>query len=414
MLKHIDCRILPIILIKITILLSSCEKKESTSQGSALAQEVLQNGSGLRIGVSTSDINPINDTGVELEGYGSRKSMGTHDNLTGRCLIIMDDSTYIALVSLDLIGINRGQVQSLKAKINLQTGIAPEHIFIHSTHTHSGPAMVGPLVDNGYLNHLHEQISNAALEALNSVMNVTAILKTGTAETGAINRRNPSRKLLNQFGLIEFRNEAGNNVASLVNYSCHPVVLGPNNYQITADYVHYLYNELEQQLGGTALFFNGSFGDINPPASNLTYPYDRSSGTFMQAETFGKQLAVKMIQEFDMMDTLDINISFSSLEKSYKGQSTDISILSFGDLQIGMVPGEPLELFGQQIMELFPGPYKMIFGATNDFIAYIIPQSQWKQCTSSFLDECYEETLSDEGLAPLLLQGYEVLSNEMF
>lgn len=412
--KSILIKLIPILLVPF-IFLCSCEKDNANNNGSkTLAEEILESGKGLRIGVAVADINPINDIGTVLEGYGLRNATGTHDSLTGRALIMMDDSTVIALLSLDLTGINRMQVYSLKTLIGKSTGIAYDNIFIHATHTHSAPTMVGPGVDYNYLTYLFDAVNNATLDALITTKNATPILKKGVADVGAINRRNPSQILKNEYTLIEFHGSDNKNIATLLNYSCHPVVLGPNNYKITADYVHYLRNEIEAELGGTAMFFNGSYGNINPPTTRTNYPYDRSMGTFAKSEKMGVELANKMINEFTIQDTLDIQISSITKEGNYLGNSASFSVLNLGEIQIAMIPGEPLELFGQQVMGLFPGPYKIVFGSTNDFIAYIIPGHDWQQCTSSFTGECFEETLSDENLAPILLQGFEEISSELF
>src|SRR2546429_7764792 len=52
--------------------------------------------------------------------------------------------------------------------------------------------------------------------------------------------------------------DAGLPIAVLVNWSGHPETLGGENTEITADYPHWLCQYVENHLGGTAIFFNGS------------------------------------------------------------------------------------------------------------------------------------------------------------
>lgn len=394
----------------------SCEKdKEDSKPTSNLAEEILKQGSGLRLGISVADINPENDEGFSLEGYGPRTSTGTHDALTARSMVVLDDNSVVALIALDLIGINQSQIRSLKSRIVQSTGIKDEHIFIHAIHTHSGPSIMDGRVSGDYLKMLYSQVSDATEKALNSVVNVNAIFKSGTADVNAINRRNPARPLNNSFNLIEFQNNTGITITTLLNYSCHPVVLGPDNPKISADYVYYLRKKVEAQLGGTAIFFNGSFGNINPEVVHSSRPYDRSAGTFEMAQTMGEALADKMLNNYTLCDTSVIALKSKTAFGSLDGQNTNASILDLGIGQIALLPGEPLESFGIAVKELLPGKYKMVFGATNDFIGYIIPESEWQQCTSSFIEGCFEETVGGgEQVAPMLLQALEQLCAEMF
>ena len=55
-------------------------------------------------------------------------------------------------------------------------------------------------------------------------------------------------------------------LAILVNYACHPVVLGPENLNYSADYPSEMRDTIEQGFGGdvTAFFLQGAPGDINP------------------------------------------------------------------------------------------------------------------------------------------------------
>ena len=51
----------------------------------------------------------------------------------------------------------------------------------------------------------------------------------------------------------------------LVNYACHPSVLGPANLEYSADYPGALKRYVESQLpGALCLFVQGGAGDINP------------------------------------------------------------------------------------------------------------------------------------------------------
>ncbi len=50
----------------------------------------------------------------------------------------------------------------------------------------------------------------------------------------------------------------------MVNFTCHPVILGDDNREISADYPGVVAQQLQQRLGAVTLFTNGAAGDVNP------------------------------------------------------------------------------------------------------------------------------------------------------
>ena len=53
-------------------------------------------------------------------------------------------------------------------------------------------------------------------------------------------------------------------VATLVNYACHPTIMGPANRLLTPDYPGAMKRVVEQAVGGRCLFLQGSAGDQGP------------------------------------------------------------------------------------------------------------------------------------------------------
>jgi hypothetical protein len=403
-----------IFLFFIAIVFLLCES-ESTESESTLAVYMLNSGTGLRVGTAVASISPENETGLNMEGFEPRLSIGIHDTLSSRCIIIADDSNIVALIALDLIGIKKDQINELKAEINQSTGLKKENIFIHAIHTHSGPSMMDDKVNRNFLSSVYQNTKEATVQALKTIENVKAIVKSGISDVKTVNRRNPLRSVENEFYILEFQNKAKQNVASILNFGCHPVVLGPNNYKLSADYVHYLRNAVENELGGIAIFLNGSSGNINPARNREGNPYDRSEGTFEMAKAFGEDLANDMLHNYSKYDTASVTIRAVSKQVGYSSQYTFISILDLGIIQMAMVPGEAFESFGESIQELLPGSYKLLISMTNDFIGYIVPEDEWENCTNSFKPECYEETVGGgKEISSLLKEEFRSLTGELF
>ncbi|MEK7383750.1 MAG: hypothetical protein AAB262_10770, partial [Elusimicrobiota bacterium] len=66
----------------------------------------------------------------------------------------------------------------------------------------------------------------------------------------------------------------GKAVATIVNWSCHPEVLGPENRLITADYPGPLCARVEEKTGGACLFLNGMIGGLMTPDARLENFYE--------------------------------------------------------------------------------------------------------------------------------------------
>jgi neutral ceramidase len=66
--------------------------------------------------------------------------------------------------------------------------------------------------------------------------------------------------------VMRIDNLQGKPLAIVVNYACHPVVLGSDNLQYSADFVGVMAHTVEAAFGGApiCLFVQGADGDINP------------------------------------------------------------------------------------------------------------------------------------------------------
>src|SRR5712692_6107200 len=90
-------------------------------------------------GVAKADITP--PIGTPLAGYGARQakpSSGIHDPTEARALILDNGVEKIALVSVDHLGFDHGMVERIRTRASEATHILPDHIFVMSSHTHSG------------------------------------------------------------------------------------------------------------------------------------------------------------------------------------------------------------------------------------------------------------------------------------
>src|SRR6266536_2272364 len=62
-------------------------------------------------------------------------------DLSGRALVVELGSERLAIVSLDVLGLDADLVRRTRALIEDATGIPGERVLLNSSHTHSGPAV---------------------------------------------------------------------------------------------------------------------------------------------------------------------------------------------------------------------------------------------------------------------------------
>jgi hypothetical protein len=366
---------------------SSSSSHELTAHDSGIIE--------LRVGAATLDLIPLDSTNrFTLPGYGQYSSDGVHDPITVRSVVVDDGKEKVAFVSVDLVFSdysfpNTGPVADTIIK---ETGISPDHIFVSATHSHAAPASAP---------NASEVISKSILKANSELQPAQAYIDTGFIRTTTENRRNPERKPDGAITIIRFLNSWDKCIAAIVNFAVHPVILGPDNKLISADFVYYMRQKLEESNGGIAIYFNRHAGDINPPGG-----WNRSGGTFGQAEKFGLSLAedILSLQSWTNRINIKIKVYTKRLEWAPK-----ISIIDLGEAEILTIPGESLSSFGDQVDSLLHSKYKLFFSMTDGYIGYIVPKSEWGKCTSTWTSSCYEETHSEKVLADELLKEYRTL-----
>ncbi len=253
----------------------------------------------LKAGAAQVDITPA--PGIPLTGFIARlgPSTGIHDRLFARALALESGEQQALLITCDLLALDADFISSARAGIRASTGIAEKDILIACTHTHSGPATIflrdcGE-VDGAYLDHLHRRLADAAREAVANLSEARVASGRGQVSQGVLNRRRPGMPVDPDLGVIAFQDKAGQSIAVLVNYACHPVCLDPANRLVSADYPGVLARALQEQTQAVTLFFNGADGDINPA----------QMGSFTYAEDLGRALAAEVLRVLSLLEYRD-------------------------------------------------------------------------------------------------------------
>jgi hypothetical protein len=232
------------------------------------------------------DITPdLKTEKVWLAGFGAtgRRPSGVHDPLYARIVLLRDGKRTVALVGLDLLGFYINDVENLRRAWVKDDD--DRHLFVHATHTHSGPdtlGLWGPRIGKSginprYMARVNARIADALAILESQLKPVTASGGHGTLDPRGLCRDLRDPQVIDpNIAVLRLKGADGKAVATIVNWSCHPEVIGRENMLLTADYPGPLCARVEEKTGGQCLFLNGVIGGLLSPDTKIENFYEAS------------------------------------------------------------------------------------------------------------------------------------------
>ena len=355
----------------------------------------------MRAGVAKIDINPQAPIGAFMTGYTAGPDMpaaGVHDPLYARTLVLDDGSIKMALVALDLIGLNPGRLPALAR------GEGIDHVLLAATHTHGGPLVLNlyePYGEfrnwpegNPYLTWAEEQILAGICAARDATEPVAMAVGRGTADIG-FNRRqlidgkvemvwHQNHDRSHDWGPVDrevavwrIDRADGGPLALLANYACHPVVMGRDNALLTADFPGATMDRLETAFPDALPFFlQGGCGNIDP--------YIDVQEDFAAVESQGEELAQSIAGIYrglkDGVGALEVapGLSWHEIKQTCARffDPDQVCELTYGVLRVGRdlaflaLPGEPFVELQLDLNARSPVPHTFLLGYTNGYCGY--------------------------------------------
>jgi len=285
----------------------------------------------LYAGFATADITP--HMGVPIKGYFvERFAEGVLDPLTAHALCLQAGDQTVLMVSCDVVGIPADVSRELCALIGKALAIPAEAVYLHGTHTHTGPSLHDdhPLVHE-YVSFFKKRVLDAAIMAKSDLKPARMGYGIGRAPNVSFVRRfrmkdgsvatNPgvnNPNILHPIGIIDDRvsvvrfDREGSSIA-LVNFANHPDTVG--GCLISGDWPYFLRETVERALPDTrCLFFNGAQGDINhvnvfPTGGYLNdtfNDFDDVSRGYKHTRYIGRVVAAGVLQAFDKVQYVDV------------------------------------------------------------------------------------------------------------
>jgi hypothetical protein len=333
--------------------------------------------------------------------------------LTARAMVFSDGTTTIAVVGIDVLGFPSVLGDRVR---KLVPRLPAENILIGATHTHSAPDCYGfPLPSGKFTGDLNfmQSVCEKAAEAVNEAIEKLqpAILKTAVdkaAEGIAYNYYAP-QLYDRRMGVMQTVGADGKVIGTLVNYAIHPEVLGSDVGIISPDCIGPMYDQIEQKLGGVAVFMNSAQGgmvtadnrDLSQPGDirNAVWPDQRSwteclrIGHLMADEAeriIGKADAQKEPAVANLARRIEFPVESAMMRAIVAASplkyphtddfriSVQVNLLTIGKAQVLTIPGEALPNIGFYLKRKMKGEHNFLFGLTNDAFGYILTKVDYE------------------------------------
>ena len=288
----------------------------------------------LQAGFARVDITP--EKGVAINGYFVPRAVETVlDRLEVNCLALRCGETTLLLLAADNCGIGTDILQPMIAHVCAVTGLPREAVYIHSTHTHTGGALIADWSrpqELAYRELVKQRMGEAAAAAVADLQPARMGYGVGQAPNVAFVRRfrmkdgscrtNPGLNnpdVVCPLGDVDervnvLRFDRENDSLVLMNFGNHPDTVGGN--QISADWPGFARRTVEQAIPGTkAIFFNGAQGDVNHinvfpkggDLNDLVMDFDDVNRGYGHARYVGRVVAGAVLQTYDKVCYVDVD-----------------------------------------------------------------------------------------------------------
>ncbi|MBE3040156.1 MAG: hypothetical protein IMZ62_15270 [Chloroflexi bacterium] len=389
------------------------------------------------IGYAQTIITPSLARPVYMAGFAqNRQATAIHDDLYVRALAMCTRERTIVFCALDLIGFFRPDVQDVIQRVRGHfTELTKPEILIASLHPHDGPDTMGLWgpddrtsgVDPLYLAELKDKTVATILTALAAAIKESPSLKSVCLRVPGLakNARNPEI-LDDELTALQFLDIDGRPLVSLFDFACHPEVMWEHNTQISADYVGYLRQAVEETTGAPCIFFSGALGGMMTP--------DVKEHSFAEAESIGQTLAKSglealenassfPVQELDVQKK-EIKVKLTNILYKFafrrkllpdvrdrQGRITsEVCLVRIGAAWFAAIPGELLPKLGLALkgeMKAAGAQVPGVICLANDELGYILPAEDFRFPLNPFKPgKHYEETNSiSKEMGPVVMEA---------
>ncbi len=284
-------------------------------------------------GFARVDVTP--PLGIPMVGYFShRVADGVLDPLYVDCVAVSDGTNSALIYCVDDLHLGNQFFKKAFPAITAATGVPRDRIYVHSTHTHTGPAdwerpsfsetenklvmlyadlRIAKMADAGRF--ALADLAPATIGVAKTECRDISFIRRYRMKDGSV-RTNPglsNPEVKEPLGtpdemlqVVRFRRTGAPDIA-IVNFGTHPDTVGGTKY--SADWPGVVRTTFENGVGGgvKCLFLNGAQGDVNhhwrfPPAGRRALNAERAKNAKAFAEHMGRAVAGVAMSVWDICE----------------------------------------------------------------------------------------------------------------
>ncbi len=416
---------------------------------------------GFFVGAAELEITPPVGTAL-AGGNAPRDSVGVHDPLMLKVVVMESGGVILVYAQFDLIGLNQQFDDRAVRVVSEQTGIPEVNIFWSASHTHSGPYTLSNMaseecINQPWLDALPEKFAAAVTFAKQNSRSARSSRIRGFCNTVGHNRRlrfkdgrdintwlvhrgEEDVQCLGAAAPIDpeicglcFEDSKGAPVAVLWNYAVHTNSQWGDGF--SADYPGVVASRLRERFGPAviSIYMPGAFADINP---------------ILPCREVGDTLATVILSQLDKRKPQDGKIKLGALSREVLIPLRDFSgdqekriqdsqwneagkqffrnelemvrkagvtearlrvhAWRVGDTCFVGLPGELFVEWGLELKEKSPFPWTIPVGLCRNYVGYL-PTARALQGGGYEGLICRHTLISAEGVKLLIDEGLDML-----
>lgn len=282
---------------------------------------------------------------VPLNGYGSssnRLSTEVLDDLYITCLAMSDGEKTVLLFSQDLNSTTATLLGTMRTELYSAVDVPESNIFIAATGNCSGPDLKSehesmetyiPFYKSAVIQAAQDAIADLApatlycatteAEGMNFVHHYT--MADGTVEDGYygfFDREitGHAAEAVDTMRLVKAERK-GKEPIVLINWQCCPILAAYKDLNIiSADYIGYMRNKLEADIGAKTVYFTGAYGDLSP------FSLIESENITTDVQEYGEKLADIAAAALEDMTLLEGSTTLATDSRKYTCPVNDLDV----------------------------------------------------------------------------------------
>lgn len=374
----------------------------------------------LKVGIANRDItpDPLVKNWVTGDPYGE-----VRDPVQARVLVLGAKDQKAVIIHWELVDAGESATERVRDAVSKAIAVPRHNIIVNASHNHSAPwapvyddkhrgleqdtwwavRYMPPQNDDPHFNEWMQKLIDQTVEAAETADRrlepVSVWIGRADVSEYVQNRRPRAQKNgisssqmpddynyrhpewdpnilsgTNSFGpvdramtVVSFRNQSGNDVATLFQLACHAVSIYPFEDAISSDWPGATTRILNEELEGQSMFLQGAAGDINPWRRGSEAVGEMAAGLAAYVQK-AIQYSARLQPGELRTGRITVGLPLTDYGKQRTGLETipaEIQAVTYGTLAIVTLPGEPMTELGLAIKKYSPFPQTLVLGYSN-------------------------------------------------